>query len=162
MAPVFWASSKGSGGEKSKVGTLNMGFGSTGLFIGVDSAGFLLVSGSGEGFARLFEKSGSGGFAGSIGRFWERHLADWIKVRRGIDLARIENILFTVGFEPKQVLVNVARKIGRVYSCLFPMFIVTVTNRLRPTRTPMDMTSMQAIIESRSVHKILKTPGCRP
>jgi hypothetical protein len=51
VAPVFRDSAEGSGGEKSKVGTLDMGFGSTGLFICVDSAGFLLVSGVGGGFA---------------------------------------------------------------------------------------------------------------
>ena len=50
MAPVFWASSEGSGGEKSKVSTLDIGFGSTGLFIDVESAGFVLVSGFGGGF----------------------------------------------------------------------------------------------------------------
>ena len=68
MAPVFWASSIGSGGEKSKVGTPDMGFGSTGLFIGVDSAGFLLVSAFRGGFACVFE-AGRGGSAGSTGGF---------------------------------------------------------------------------------------------
>ena len=63
MAPVFWASSEGSGGEKSNVGTLDMGFGSTGLFIDVDSADFLLVSGWGGCCAGcLFEAGSSGVF----------------------------------------------------------------------------------------------------
>lgn len=130
MAPVFRASSEGSGGEKSKVGTLDMGIGSTGLFIGVESAGFLLVSGFGGGFAWLFNESRRGGLAGGTGGFWERHLTDRIKVRRGIDLARIKNIILTVGFEPKQVLVNGKNVCGRVYPCLFPIFTVTVTDGL--------------------------------
>jgi len=73
MAPVRWASSEGSGGEKSKVGTLDMGVGSTDFFIGVESAGHLLASGFGGGFALtclleeaftclLEEGGGTGGF----------------------------------------------------------------------------------------------------
>jgi hypothetical protein len=65
MAPVRWDSAEGSGGEKSKVGTLDMGIGSTGLFIGVESAGFCMGSGFEGAFALtcLFKDAGgTGGF----------------------------------------------------------------------------------------------------
>jgi hypothetical protein len=70
MAPVFWASSEGSGGEKSKEGTPDIGFSSTGLFIGANLAGSLLVSDFRGGFASMFEE------AGSAGGFCDRHLTE--------------------------------------------------------------------------------------
>ena len=94
MAPVRWASSEGSGGEKSKVGTLDMGVGSTGFFNGVESVGPLLSWGGPPLTCLPKESGGTGGF-------WDRHLTDCTRIRRGIDLVRIENILQTVGSSSK-------------------------------------------------------------
>ena len=101
MAPVRWASSEGSAGEKSNVGTLGMGIGSIGFCI-VESA-------TGSDFGGSFASTLLLEEGGGTGDFWDRHLTDRIRVRRGIDLARIVNILQTVGFKPKSL--SMARKV---------------------------------------------------
>ena len=62
VAPVRWASSEGSGGEKSNVGTLDVGDGSTCFCISTESAGLLLALGFGKGFALFEEGRDTGGF----------------------------------------------------------------------------------------------------
>lgn len=95
LAPVVFASGSYSGGEKSRVGTVDNGVASAASTAGVGgSTGAAAgVSAGVSAGAVLGPRSAGVDFTRFEGGFWDMNRTGWASARRGIVLAKRENII---------------------------------------------------------------------